>query len=478
VNRRLAGAHRCGVAVLAALLAVLALVPSSADAASPEHVYVTTLGSGVFGYDIGSGGSLTRVQGSPFPAGNDGFGVTATPDRRHLYVSNYNSRNLSAFAVRETGSLTPIAGSPFGAPQPVLSAVTPDGRLLYVASDATNTDPGSVSGYRVDQKSGRLVPLPGGPVRASDQGPFGVAVSPDGEFLYVSNTGNSPSAPGSVSAYRIDRGTGQLTELTASPYRTGIAAGGIVMTPDGKRLYVANGESATISAFSRDAGSGALSPVEGSPFPAGNGEPTGLAVTPDGRHLYSANGSMVRQADNQVHAFTIGASGALKPVPGSPYDAGLGPQFIAISGNGTDLYVTNNGSQDISGYAINASTGALTKLADSPFATGKNPLGITIPHEPSNEFGFGGVKRLKGKPKARLSLDVPGPGSAEVAGKGVKNRGRNVRVLEPRLLVSANGKVKRQFRRRGHASVKVKATFKPDGGSSRTKTKRVRFVKR
>jgi DNA-binding beta-propeller fold protein YncE len=460
-----------------AVLAALALVPSYAVAGSDEHAYVTTLSSGVFGYDVGSGGALTGLQGSPFPAGQDGFGVTATPDRRHLYVSNYGDNDVSTFDLARNGALKP-AGPTIATPSPVLSAVTPDGRYLYVANDATDTDPGSVSGFAVDSSSGKLSPVPGSPVKASDLGPFGVAVSPEGRFLYVSNTGNSPSDPGSVSAYRIDGKTGAISELGGSPYTTGIAAGGVAMTPDGKRLYVANGESATISAFTRDADSGALSPVSGSPFKAGTGEPTGLAITPDGRHLYSANGSPEVPADNKVHAFTIASSGALEPVKGSPYAAGFGPQFAAISGNGAHLYVTNNGSQDISGYSINANSGALSKLGGSPFATGKNPLGITIPHQPSNGFSFGKLKRLKGKAKAKLSLNVPGPGKARVAGRGVKKRGRHVKVLRPRLLVSVTGKARRQLRKHGHVSVRVKATFKPDGGSSRTKTKRVRLVKR
>jgi len=73
---------------------------------------------------------------------------------------------------------------------------------------------------------------------------------------------------------------------------------------------------------------------------------------------------------------------------------------------------------------------------------------------------------------------VPGPGKAKVGGSGVKKRGRHVGVLHPRLLVVANGPWKRRLRSTGHVSVRVKATFKPDGGSPQTKTKRVRLVKR
>jgi 6-phosphogluconolactonase len=452
-------------------------------AARDDVAYVTTLGSGVFAYDVDpAGGALTPLQGSPFPAGADGFGVTATPDRQHLYVSNYGDSNLAAFDIAAgSGALSPGAGSPFGTRNPVLSAVTPNGDFLYVANDASTTpaSPGSVSGFAIDRGTGGLTPVPGSPVAATDPGPFGPVVSPDGEFLYVSNTGNSPTQAGSVSAFQIDPDTGRLTELQGSPYAAEIAPGGVAMTPDGRRLYVANGESSTVSAFNRDEATGALTPISGSPFSVGTGEPTGVAITPDGRHLYTANGSMSVPTDNRVWAFSIDqGSGALTGVPGSPYAAGVGPQFIAITGDGAHLYVTNNGSQDISGYAIDATSGALSALAGSPFATGTNPLGIAIPPEPTNEFSFGKLKRQKRKGKGRLTLEVPGPGVVELAGKAVKRRHKQTAGDKERLSLAPAGKAKRKLRQRGKAKVTVKATYTPDGGTANTKSKRLQLVRR
>jgi 6-phosphogluconolactonase len=487
--------RRFFVASVVVAAAALAAVPTAA--ARDDVAYVTTLGSGVFAYDVDpASGALTPLQGSPFPGGHDGFGVTATPDRQHLYVSNYGDSNLASFDIAAgSGALSPGAGSPFSTRNPVLSAVTPNGDFLYVANDANTSpaSPGSVSGFAIDYGTGGLTPVPGSPVAATDPGPFGPVVSPDGEFLYVSNTGNSPSAPGSVSAFQIDPDTGALTEIQGSPYVAEIAPGGVAMTPDGQRLYVANGESATLSAFNRNETTGALTPISGSPFPVGTGEPTGVAITPDGTHLYTANGSMSVPADNQVWAFSIDqGSGALTGVPGSPYAAGVGPQFIAITGDGAHLYVTNNGSQDISGYAIDATSGALSALGGSPFATGTNPLGIAIPPEPSNEFSFGKLKKQKRKGKARLSLDLPGPGVVEFTGKDIKHRNKHIDLAvarrgltsagaagdKPRVSVAPKGKAKRRLRRRGSSKVKVAATYTPDGGTPNEKSKRVRLVKR
>ena len=442
---------------------------------------MTTLNSGVYAYAIdAAGGTLAPLQGSPYPAGNGGFGVTATPNRRHLYVSNYGDGTLSAFDVASDGVLSPVGGPLSATPHPVFSAPTPNGRYLYVANDIANeSDPGSVSGFAIDKDTGTLAPVPGSPVPASDTGPFGVSMAPDGKFVYVSNTGNSPSQDGSVSAYRIDDGTGAITEIKDSPYTVGIAAGGIAMTPDGKRLYVANGESATISGFKRDADSGALTPIPGSPFAAGTGEPAGVAITPDGRHLYTATSSESFPEDNKVRGFTIDPdSGALAPTSSGPYDAGAGPQYVAITGDGAHLYVTNNGSDDVNGYAIDASSGALTELGNSPFASGMHPLGITIPHEPSNEFSFGKLRKLKRKGKARLSLKLSGPGGVALGGKDVKKRGLHAGGDECRLLIAATGKKRRRLRRSGSSRLALKVSYTPDGGSAKTKDKRVRLIKR
>jgi Lactonase, 7-bladed beta-propeller len=42
------------------------------------------------------------------------------------------------------------------------------------------------------------------------------------------------------------------------------------------------------------------------------------------------------------------------------------------------VYVTNLSSNNVSAYAINASTGALTQLTGSPFAAGYQPSGVAI----------------------------------------------------------------------------------------------------
>ncbi len=90
--------------------------------------------------------------------------------------------------------------------------------------------------------------------------------------------------------------------------------------------YVANSGSNDVSAYIIDPTSGALTPVPESPFPAGAG-PYAVTVDPTGRFAYVAN-----SASHNVSAYTIDAtSGALTPVPESPFPAGFGPISVATT---------------------------------------------------------------------------------------------------------------------------------------------------
>jgi hypothetical protein len=186
---------------------------------------------------------------------------------------------------------------------------------------------------------------------------------------------------------------------------------------------------------------------------------------------------MISADQNVVDAFAIEDSGTLTEVQGAPYAAGLGPQLAAISGDGSNLYVGNNGSQDISGYAIDAGSGALTPLAGSPFTTGANPLGIAIPRKPSNDFSPRRTKAY-GRAQAKLILRVPGPGMVSVHGPGVRKRHRHFRSLKPEMLITAKGKARRQLLERGRVAVTVDVRYRPDGGRAFTTPVRVKLAVR
>jgi 6-phosphogluconolactonase len=127
----------------------------------------------------------------------------------------------------------------------------------------------------------------------------------------------------------------------------GQAAGPV--TSPGRFVYVPNYYSATISAFTVDSATGALSPVPRSPFPT-RGAPYGLVATGSGRFLYTS-------ASNNLLAFSIDSgNGSLSLVSESDFTGGS----LAVDDSGRFLYAA--GAQGIGGFSIDSLTGALAPL--------------------------------------------------------------------------------------------------------------------
>ena len=95
-------------------------------------------------------------------------------------------------------------------------------------------------------------------------------------------------------------------------------------------------------------------------------------MRPDGKFLYVAN-----QGSNNVSAFAVGSGGALTAVSGSPFAAGTAPTFAIVNHNGNHLYVADRDSNDITDFAISGS-GSLTAASGSPYAIGTNPVWIAV----------------------------------------------------------------------------------------------------
>ena len=254
------------------VLIVLAGAGTSLWGQTAGFAYVANFRSGdVSAYTIdGATGALMEVDGSPFPAGSGPWSVTVDPAGRFAYVANQVSfplpGNVSAFAIDgTTGALTPVAGSPFLAgTRPSSVAVDPTGRFAYVANFSSN----NVSAYTIAGTTGALTPMVGSPFPMSSFSPTSVTVHPAGQFAYVTNEFRAK-----VSAYTIDGTTGALTEVVGSPFGTGPFPISVTVDPSGQFAYVANDISmpsaGSISAYTIDGTTGALTEVAGSAFPAG-----------------------------------------------------------------------------------------------------------------------------------------------------------------------------------------------------------------
>jgi 6-phosphogluconolactonase len=288
---------------------------------SASFVFVSDFQNGaVEAFTINSmSGALSAVAGSPFAAGPapGAGGLAIDPSTRYLYVTLMNSSAVAGFTIAAgTGVLTPIPGSPFPAGDTPIQAIEdPSGKFLYVSN--LNDALGGISAYTINPTTGALTPITGSPfpTQSNFPGPNRMAVGGGGKFLYVGMSGTS-NANNGVSAFAIDPNTGVLTQITGSPFPTGNDPQGIVSDPTGKFLYTANSQDGTLSAFTIDGSSGALTPV-GSPYVTLSG-PEALAIDPGGQFLYVGENSTTG-----IEAFTINAtSGALTPISGSPFSPG------------------------------------------------------------------------------------------------------------------------------------------------------------
>ena len=89
------------------------------------------------------------------------------------------------------------------------------------------------------------------------------------------------------------------------------------------------------------------------------------------RYVYVGN-----EGSDDVSAFAVNpATGSLTAV-GSPFPAGTGPKAMALYGSSA-LYVANADSDNVTAYNIDASTGALIG-PPSNTATGKSPTSVVI----------------------------------------------------------------------------------------------------
>jgi 6-phosphogluconolactonase len=341
---------------------------------SIQFAYVVNLGSNnVSAYTIeATHGVLTQLKESPFGSGTAPYSIAIDPTGKFAYVPNSGSNDVSAYSIDATsGALKKVRGSPFGAgTAPVAVAADPAGKFVFVVNNGSN----NVSAYAIDANGGALAPVNGSPFSAGVR-PDAVAVDPTGKFAYVSNSGSN-----SVSAYAIDANSGALTALKKSPFRTGTDPFSVTVTPTGKFAYVAAALSDNIDGYAIDPHSGALTKLPGSPFrDPGSSGPIAVAIDPTSRFAFVPNSFECCGFSWNVSAYTIDSTrGTLTPVLGSPFvDPGSLPYTGAVDSTIKFAYITNLRSNDVSAYTI-AGSGALKKVKGSPFKTGTLPFGISV----------------------------------------------------------------------------------------------------
>lgn len=390
-------------ALACAALAIVAVAVPSTAAAADDVLYVGNGGSNSLSMLSTAGGTLTPLATPSLPAAD----VVADNARHRLFVGNADGNSIAVYDIEPDGSLTPVAGSPFaGAAGRLL--LSPDGSRLFAGSG------GTVSVFTV-AANGALTPVAGSPFATAPGNVNGLAVTPDGHFLYASVWTGS----GEFSAFSVAP-NGALTELAGSPYTAAPYNSGVAVDDAGNHLYLTNNslgpyDPGDVNVYDI-ANDGELTAQPGPPVnaDAGLGGPT---LSPDGTRLYVNNGGPLT-----ISTFTVAPNGSLSGRVDTPPGSGAGR--IAISDDGKRLYTTSFCCDSVSAFAV-GNDGVPVPVAGSPFPSGgTNPSGLALatpppevpPELPAPET------TIKGKPKYKQSEDTRFRFSASIAGSTFKCR--------------------------------------------------------
>ena len=427
--------------------------PAGIATSTPRFAFVSNEDASTSLYTVNPSTGQLRANGyiSPGTTNTNAPGqVVVHPNGRYVYIPNIGENTVSAYEMGTNGFLTPLSGSPVPSGNgPAAAAITSNGNFLYVANVLDNT----ISGYTVNAASGALAAL--GSSTTTGAFPFAMTIDPSGRFLYVTNAGDN-----TVSAFSITPGTGALTPVPGSPAGTGLIPVAARVDSKGRLLLVANYDEGTVTSFAVNAATGALSGAVAIPVGA---NPSDIATDLTGKFIYIAN-----DGDNTISAFAVDPTGLLSTIPGSPFAIDGGPvglsvdpsgQFLYVATEGTNAvtgyainsttgalarrstihtrstpailtmsggssavaytptfaYVANEGSNNVSAYAVNATTGALTEVSGSPFASDDGPRSITVDRTGRFVYtangGYANAPALAGHPHVSGFIANPNTGS-------------------------------------------------------------------
>jgi YVTN family beta-propeller protein len=274
--------------------------------------------------------------------------AAATPDRKFLwvvhYVYNYNTGVCDNSGVSVVNLATmKIETSLKLAQCPTTLAFSPDGRFAYVPSPA---GPLTV----IDTAARSAVAL----ITVST-GQYGIALSPDGRWLYAADAGDANLTV-------IDTSTNMAVReiaLNSGPFS-------FVLSPDGKQAFVWTA-SATDSFEDVRLSDGAI--VAMIP-PAVSTELEGLAITPNGQLLLD-----VDYGAQAVWLYSTRAHSQIGSITGFSY-----PEGLALGPYGNLAYITNNNCAAFPcaspGFVTVLST--RTRAALGTVNVGINPQFITV----------------------------------------------------------------------------------------------------
>jgi 6-phosphogluconolactonase len=309
----------------------------------------------------GSGGGSTggtSTGGTSCGPGTNPGGGGTTASKLY-YVG---TSNILGAGLSTTGTFAALAGfTPPVLPSSVGSdMIIVNKQFLYLPQSDSLT----IQAFTISATTGALTAIPGSPFPTA--GADSITSDPAGRFLFVGN-----KTTGSVSAFQINSTNGALVAAPNSPFFAFNLDFAAVLAVDGSGTFLYVGQNIPalpVYEFSIDQTTGALL-APGTPLNLGV---AGVRTDFVGKFAIGLTGTAL---DNHLYVFAIDpTTGFLTPVTNSPFATATStPENLRIHPSSQFVYSfgldSNSNVAPIEGFSIDPSTGALTALAGSPFTT-------------------------------------------------------------------------------------------------------------
>jgi 6-phosphogluconolactonase len=270
-----------------------------------------------------------------------------------LFVSNGGSNNVSAFTInRANGTLTAVTGSPFASggqgDNYGIGLAVADNKLLIAGNTVSNNLSVFIIKSTCALKLGNTYSTPGSP--------DGMKVTPNGKFLLEANLGSPDS-------WQINS-NGTLTEL--GPFSAQGTSAGVDISCDGTTAYFGDAGSDTEVEVYSISPTGALTEINN--YSNSNGlNSNNVMLSADGKYLYVSE-----TASNQVETLTVGANGAITydsvvSLKVSQFNSTLG---MATVQSGKGIFVAETSPAQIA--VLGAQSASLKEVPNSPFVVNDN----------------------------------------------------------------------------------------------------------
>jgi len=388
--------NRSSQLVLASAASLLAAgLLTACGTLTVDFVYVTSAkaaGTNNYGevdvYEVNAeSGKMRNIPTSPFPSGGRNPVAEATsPDNTTLYVVNEDDNTIVQFTIGNDGKIYPqntvntpgvfpLAVATAGKflfvadtyqPLPTCSTAAPCSGSVAVFPVGTNDALGPAAGNASISASYWPLSLPSSPTDVMTP----TAIAATSTYVYVTAF-DATKGGGYVFGFTVNS-DGTLTALNGgAPFAAGAHPSAIASAPGGSVIYVTDSASNNVLGYLANAG--VLTPVGGSPFPTGNA-PAAVVVDATGNHVFVAN-----SLDSNLTVYSS-ASGVLSSL--GTYTTGTQPVAIGIDPSLNEyLYTANFLGNSVTGFQVNASTGALLNSQESPYGANANPTAVAaIPH--------------------------------------------------------------------------------------------------